>query len=830
VAAAGLAPAAATAQGDSVTVVAGAEYRASPLHRTVLGDSYRDVWTTPVRVATLDLRTFAGGLTPTQRGGGNQTRSLRFRTPAGREYAFRSMNKEQTRALSPDVQGTIAGRVVQDQVSSLHPLAGLVTEPLLAAVGVLHVRPRLVALPRTGLPAEFAEFHGLVGTLEERPRAGNSEIPEIASAADVEDTEEFMEALEGDPSHRLDTRDYLAGRFMDLIFGDWDRHEDQYNWVRHERGGVHYWRALPRDRDYSFVDYDGLVLDLARGTLPKAVRFDPEYDDELFGLIQNAQFLDRRLLGDLDRAAWDSVAARVRASLTDATIDAAVRRLPPEYYAVSGDFLRARLRERRDQLPEVAAKWYGWMASEAEIHATDKRDRALVEHAADGSTTVTLASGGATYYRRRFVPAETREVRIHLHGGADQATVRGGAGAITTRIVGGGGDDVLADSSAARVRFYDDRGDNRFTRGRRTRVDTREYTPPAYERGAGATPPRDWGRESTPFDFYATWRSRIGPVIGGGPGYESHGFRASPFSGRGNLNVVWAPLHTRFGVELRTEHHFAGTRRWGEVDARATQLANTDFFGYGNDTPPIDDSEGRRVWERQLSVQPRWHFPLSGRTWLSLGPSLRVTRPEIREGTRAAADMPDGSHAWGALGGRAGLLLDRVDNPAFPRLGFTLGAEAAGFPAVTELDGPFGTGGVTATAYLGAPVGPVLAFRGGARAAWGDFPFQEAPTVGGSSTLRGFRSQRYAGDAAVNGSVELRQPIARVNLGVRGTLGAFALADAGRVYVDGDSPGGWRAGAGGGLFFNFLDRSRTVAVTYARGERNEFYVDFGMPF
>jgi hypothetical protein len=75
VAAAGLAPAAATAQGDSVTVVAGAEYRASPLHRTVLGDSYRDVWTTPVRVATLDLRTFAGGLTPTQRGGGNQTRS-----------------------------------------------------------------------------------------------------------------------------------------------------------------------------------------------------------------------------------------------------------------------------------------------------------------------------------------------------------------------------------------------------------------------------------------------------------------------------------------------------------------------------------------------------------------------------------------------------------------------------------------------------------------------------------------------------------------------------------------------------------------------------------
>ncbi|HYW09289.1 MAG TPA: hypothetical protein VE913_20180, partial [Longimicrobium sp.] len=227
VAAAGLVPAAASAQGDSVTVVVGAEYRAGSLHRAMLGNSYRDVWTTPVKVEALDLRTFAGGLTPTRRGGGNQTRSLRFSTPAGREYAFRSINKEQTRALSPDIHGTIAGSVVQDQVSSLHPVAGLVTEPLLAAVGVLHVRPRLVALPRTGLPAEFAEFHGLVGTFEERPKAGNSDIPEIAAAADIEDTEEFLEALEGDPSHRLDTRDYLAGRFMDLIFGDWDRHEDQ---------------------------------------------------------------------------------------------------------------------------------------------------------------------------------------------------------------------------------------------------------------------------------------------------------------------------------------------------------------------------------------------------------------------------------------------------------------------------------------------------------------------------------------------------------------------------------------------------------------------------
>jgi hemolysin activation/secretion protein len=122
----------------------------------------------------------------------------------------------------------------------------------------------------------------------------------------------------------------------------------------------------------------------------------------------------------------------------------------------------------------------------------------------------------------------------------------------------------------------------------------------------------------------------------------------------------------------------------------------------------------------------------------------------------------------------------------------------------------------------------VLAVRAGGRKVWGEFPFFEAAFLGGGSTLRGHTGQRFAGDAMAFGGAELRVPLFRANLGLRGTLGVIGLADAGRVWVDGVSEGDWRSAGGGGLFFNAAGQS--VFITVARGERTSLNFGFGMPF
>src|SRR5439155_1084646 len=77
---------------------------------------------------------------------------------------------------------------------------------------------------------------------------------------------------------------------------------------------------------------------------------------------------------------------------------------------------------------------------------------------------VRLSADGAAapYYRRTFDRRETEEIRVYLHGGDDRLVVRGspgsGAGPLL-RVIGGGGDDELMDSSrVGRTQFYDDRG------------------------------------------------------------------------------------------------------------------------------------------------------------------------------------------------------------------------------------------------------------------------------------------------------------------------------------------------------------------------------------
>src|SRR5206468_12047117 len=101
----GAAPAAARAAEPApsaparVKVVAAPRYKAGAIHKCLLGPTYRRLWTTPVEVEVLDLRTFHGGLKPVSKGGGKQTKSLKFESADGREWRVRSVDKSAARVL-----------------------------------------------------------------------------------------------------------------------------------------------------------------------------------------------------------------------------------------------------------------------------------------------------------------------------------------------------------------------------------------------------------------------------------------------------------------------------------------------------------------------------------------------------------------------------------------------------------------------------------------------------------------------------------------------------------------------------------------------------------
>ena len=97
--------------------------------------------------------------------------------------------------------------------------------------------------------------------------------------------------------------------------------------------------------------------------------------------------------------------------------------------------------------------------------------------------------------------------------------------------------------------------------------------------------------------------------------------------------------------------------------------------------------------------------------------------------------------------------------------------------------------------------------------------------------MRGWKQQRFAGDAALYGNAEIRLFLTKFFLVLPGDFGVFGLADAGRVYVEGDSPGEWHTGVGGGIWFAFLDRANTVTIGVASStERTAVYVRAGFAY
>ncbi|HEU4560475.1 MAG TPA: hypothetical protein VFS20_21675 [Longimicrobium sp.] len=827
-------------QAGTRTVVAGEQYRAGGLVRLLAGSTYRDLWTAPVTVPVLDLGTFAGGLTPTEKGGGHQTVSLRFRDAGGRTWAFRSVDKFPGAGLHPDLRNTVVHWAVRDQVSSIVPAGGIAAHALEEAAGIPHLTERMYVMPDDPRLGEFRQqFAGMLGTMEERPTAGNTSYPGIAGASRIEDTEDFLAMLDSaGGGERVDVRGYLAVRLVDLLINDWDRHGDQYLWARFDAPGGGVWHPVPRDRDYTFADYDGLAVTFARGFVENLVRFGDRIG--LSGLLKNSAPVDRRFLAAIDRAAWDSVTRAVHARLTDAAIDAAIAELAPEYQALRGEQFRRTLRARRDDLPRASADLYRILNLEAALHGTGQADAAEIERLPTGNVRVTLtpAGGGALIAQREFIWTETREVRVFLRGGDDRARVFGsGPEQVIVRVIGGDGNDQMRDEgrSGRHTAFYDAEGTNTFVRRSGTKVDERPWTDVHWEPGAGTLPPRDWGYSANAFAVGGGWGGGgVGPYLSVGPTWTRYGFRRSPYAAKQSMQFQYAPVESRFGAEYQGSFRYVGSpMNRMEVVARVTGLEGTRFYGFGNDTDDGNLSGTHfRVFERQLLGDAEYWHGIAPRTWLIGGVTGRVTAPEPEAGAPAGDLDPRGADDFAVLGGRVGFVMERGDDSVmYVRNGLRLHALGRGFPVAVNDAETFGSAQAVALGYLSAGRrGPTLALRAGGERVWGSFPFQYAAFLGGRGTLRGYASERFAGDAAAYGSAELRQVITRAKLLVRGDLGAFGLADAGRVWYEGESAGDWHTAFGGGLFFTFMDGRQAVSASYAHGEKGRFYFLLGMPF
>ena len=562
------------------TVAAGPHYHANGVHRLLLGDDYRDLWTTPIAAPLLDLRTYAGGLKPAFRVGGQETLGLAMKGADGHDYTFRGIDKDPTDILPPEYKGTFVDKLMQDQIASSMPGGASIVPPLLAAVGVLHVEPRIVVMPDDSTLGEFRPaFGNQLGTIEEYPRAPINGAPGTFGATEIIKSEELWKRMAASPSERIDARAFLTARLVDLLIGDWDRHRNQWHWAHIP--GQPDWEPIPEDRDQAFVRFEGLLPTLGREHAPQFVSFSDKYP-ELVGLTWNARDVDRRFLVGLEKPVWDEIASNVQSRITNDVIAACVALLPPEYRAVEGARIETALRHRRDELPALADRFYRFLSHDVDVHTSDQPETARVTHLANGDLDVSIEPAGHTdpVFHRTFHRGETEEVRLYLEGGNDSLVTSGPRGPITVRVISGDGNDVIDDRAGTGLHVSDASGDNSVLRGSGTAVDARPYTAPV-RKTAPWIPPRDWGR-----------RTLIYPAIGGNTDLgvlfvatlksTGYGFRKDPNADTQIVHLAYATKAGAFGVDYTGEFRRENSPVVLGLYTRLSGLDFLHFYGFGN--------------------------------------------------------------------------------------------------------------------------------------------------------------------------------------------------------------------------------------------------------
>jgi hypothetical protein len=835
---------------ETRTVAAGPQFKAGGFHRFWFGDGYRDLWTAPIEVPVLDLQKTGGGLTPVRVVGQAQGLGLAFKGADGKAYTFRSLHKHPERMLPESLRDRWPAKIAQDQSSHTHPAAGLILSPLQEAAGIAHTNPQLVVVPDDPALGEFRKmFAGEFGTIDEFPLPAADGRPGFMGATEIASTTALWKRwLEG-PGNRIDSPAFLRARVLDLWVDNFDRHRGQWRWMRIP--GQDLYQPLPEDPDMVLVHHDGFLMANLRGRIPKQLKFGPEYTSKLEGPLSNNFEVDRWLLSDLDRDAWEKVAKDLAGLFTMEVTDSALRRMPAQWYAINGKETLAALEKRRAGLVDYVLRVYDYYAKDVDVHATDRAEVVTLARAADDSLEVTIAladRGASPWYRRRFLPGETDEVRVYLHGGDDRVARSGPAGGpIRVRVVAGGGKDVVDDSRSGETEVWRDAGTVEVARGQGTSVREKAWVNPHPVKDAPWLEPRSHGHW-TVGNAVVAYHPDVELVLGYGFTRTAWGFRTEPASSVQSIRAAVASGDGTGKVQYGGTFRRPASGLALRFETFLSDIEQFNYFGYGNESlRPPSYGPGYRAAQTVAFASPTLRYDLGRRLETYLGPEVRYSSAPLDDETTIGIGEAYGTGKFGQVALRGGLHFNSRARTDFSSplniaegLSVGLGAEQINgvdlrvsgllVPEAWDVTSSYGAVDGVAAAYLGSPRAHV-AFRVGGRHLWGTYPWFEAAAVGGLNN-RGFVSRRFIGDSSLFAGVSLRawlgsipSPIVPVRVGLVG------FAQTGRVWFGEEVSDTWHNSVGGGLLLQPLAAPVTLhAVVGHSKESTLFYFGLGYPF
>lgn len=845
---------------DSTQIVhASDQYKSGPGHKKLFGANYRDAWKQDLEVPVFDIGTEHGGLKIVQRGGGQQTKSLRLEAKDGKQYVLRSIEKYAAGAIPPFLLNTFAQDLVQDQISASHPYGAFVVPYLADAAGIYHTNPKLVLIPDDPRFGQYqTTFANSLALYEERPAKDWSDADFFGNSPDIESTSKVLENLQEDNDHYVDQKFVLKSRLFDMVIGDWDRHDDQWRWSEIDEGKGNRYRPIPRDRDQAFFVNEGFFPGIwkRKWGLPKFEGFDEDIDWPP-GLSFNARYFDRSFLTSLEKQDWVHVAAELKTNLTDEKIETAIKKWPKPIYDLHGEEVIRRLKARRDKLTDYAISHYLFLAKAVDVVGSDKHEHVKVERLANGDVHVKMRKlqkdGDKKHimFERTFYKDETKEIRIYGLGGDDEIEIEGeGKGAIKVRVIGGDGEDELDDDSKAtgickRNIFYDTKEGNKL------KLNSESKKRLSNDPGVNI-----YNRKAFKYNVLmplitANFNPDDGVFLGGGFAYTNHGFRKEPFKSKHKVLGSYAINTASYNFNYLGQYTDV-IGKWDletNVNLLVPNFVN-NFFGMGNESKfdknidqVVDVNNSINYYRlrfEEVAYEIGFFRPLGSLAKIGLTHDFVSWELDQDDNDqRYVTDVFLNSTALSNettvayMGGGLRLDVDTRKNPANPTTGILWTNKLSTLYGIEKATDDFHQYNTALSLYHSFKIPARLTFA--ARVGWGinfgDYPFFKGQTLGGKEQVRGYRKTRFYGDEAFYTNFEARLKLFSFKSYILpSSLGILGFHDVGRVWLEGEESDKWHRGIGGGIWltpFNMVVLSFEVA---ASEEETLPYVRMGFLF
>ena len=814
------------------TNIPNANFKANSFKKWLLGANYRDIWTKPINTPTLHLREEQKGLTIIQRGGGQQTLSLRYKAQSGGEYVTRSVEKYPESAVPAAIRSRFTVEIVGDQISASHPFAALAIPTLAEAIGVLHTNPKLVHIENDTTLGKYQHlFANQLALFEERPEEG------FAGAKKTYSTSKLREKLDKDNKNFVDQHAFLQARLLDMLIGDWDRHEDQWRWAAYENGKKTIFKPIPRDRDQAFFVSQGLLPKIIsrKWILPKVQGFDYKIRD-INTFNANANEVDHSFLTALSEQDWIQAAQAIQQKITDSVIKVALDKMPnPDKHK---EEIANKLKQRRADLQTYALQYYRFLTREVDIRASDKDEFIEVERQKDGKTSVRIFDlnkeneKSTLLYHRIFDPKITKEIRIWGLDGEDHFEVLGNARkGIKTRLIGGKGKDAFFDSSSVarggKKTFIYDKVKNTSIQAGEETVD--KTTDNKLSVNNLSTSVFTYNRLAPMASF--AYNADDGLYIGGGIQFRKNSFRKTPYAAEHTLTGNYAFSTDAFNL------YYIGNfiDLIGKTDLQVKLTLQQEglvnnFFGMSNESE-FKKEKGIQYYRTKLSNYEnsllfRNHFGKASLYYglLYSGYQVRPNRSRYINEYAAPGSLLYQERDY--IGTRVGFTVDTRNSPSLTTTGLLLDVNATYQHGIlTSIDDEVLNlkGSLAFYHTFKLPASVTFATRFGGAVNLADYEFYQANTLGGLTNLRGFRDNRFSGQNSFYNNTEVRVKLFSLKSYLFPlNLGILAFNDIGRVWNPTEKSAKWHDGYGGGLWFSPFQLA-VVTGTYSVSDDDKLF-------